>query len=139
MVKELSDKFGIKDREALKKIASSFIGKVKSQTFESPTRVAGMSSRKKVDEPADPTEKIKEELLQEKEKNSKLQQDYDKLVQEYDQIAMKGIPNFEELKEKIIYDTIAKEREKHEKEKSFILKDLQKRVDKVYSLIILSN
>jgi hypothetical protein len=129
-VKELSDKFGIKDREAIKKIAGTFIQKVKTQSVDSPTKIP-TSNRKKGEENPAVSEHLKEELQHEKERNEKLQQDYEKLVQDYDNLAKKEVPNFDDLKAKIVNETIVKEREKHEKEKSIILRDLQKRVDKV--------
>jgi kinesin family protein 5 len=79
---------------------------------------------------------VRNEYHSEQEKHTKLKSEYEKLSKEYDKILKCNVPNFDEIKQKIVEDTLGRERQKYDKEKGLILKDLQNRVDKVVKLEI---
>jgi hypothetical protein len=133
MVKELSSNFGISDQDTLRKIACAFLSKAKSRPEESNGPSNGVTVKKE-NENQGVISKLQDELMQERERNNKLKSEHEKMSQEYDKTIRKSIPNFDEMKDKIVSETLTKERSKHEREKNIILKDLQSRVDKVVKL-----
>ena len=74
---------------------------------------------------------LRKNLFIEQEKNIKLNQDYNQLSQNYDKHLKVHVLNFDEIKQKLINDAASQEKLKYEKEKSYLMKDLQLKVDRV--------
>jgi hypothetical protein len=128
---DISKKFLITDSEGLKKFITSGLSQLKNQIYDQILAQDGKNINQAQTLSKEEIDKILEELSSVKELNQKVQLDYKKLSEQYDKIAQQSVPNFEDIKKKIVQEIVAQEKEKHEKQIVMILKDLQNRVDKV--------
>jgi replication fork clamp-binding protein CrfC len=76
------------------------------------------------------------ELKKERESNEELKNDYKGIKDEYEKLLIREFPQMEEIKREFLKEITEHEREKFEKEKHTILKELQNRVEKVPHLLI---
>jgi len=85
MMKELSSKFNISDENTLKDIASNYLSKFQASLGEGDMGGSGSETKRTRAE-------IAQELLAEKEKNAKLESDYQKLKEQYEKAGSTKTP-----------------------------------------------
>lgn len=130
LVKKLQATFELKDDGLVKKIVADHFKK-KNLVHANDNRGGDLDENTKSD-----SAKLRKELQAERERYKKLQVDAEQLSKDYDSIAKGHIPNYDDIKKKVLHETVSKERAKYEKERQIILSDLQARVDKVVKLEI---
>lgn len=135
LIKKLQNTFDVKDEALLKKIISDYFRKRHLSFSTNDTSRTSISDSSDNDLRHDMT-KLRKDLQLEKERNRKIQAEADQLYKDYESIARTNTPNYDEVKKKIVQETVSKERAKYEKERAIILADLQTRVDKVVKLEI---
>lgn len=135
LIKKLQNTFDVKDEGLLKKIISDYFRKKHLSFSTNDTSRTSLSDSPDNDVRSDMA-KLKKDLQLEKERSRKIQAEADQLYKDYENIARTNTPNYDEIKKKIVQETVSKERAKYEKERAIILADLQTRVDKVVKLEI---
>ena len=129
MIGALSEKLGLIQDKATRKAFQEILNKL-LVTNQNPLKSNSMVERDIEDVTNEITE-LRKDLFMEQEKNIKLKQDYDQLSKTYDKHLKVHVLNFDEIKQKLINDAATQERLKYEKEKSYLMRDLQLKVDKV--------
>jgi len=110
MTKEMAQKLNIKNMQTLKDLTNPYVDKLK-ESFQAQNDFA-MRRAKGSGEDGDirkKYDKIKEELAIEKQKNSQIKSEYERVIKEYDNLVKNNIPSFDEWKQGIIYDNPAEE------------------------------
>ena len=110
MTKDMAQKLNIKNVQTLKELTSPYVDKLK-ETFHAHSELVMRRAKSSGDEGdlKKKYEKLKEELAMEKQKNSHIKTEYEKVIKEYDNLVKNNIPSFEEWKQGIIYDNPAEE------------------------------
>jgi hypothetical protein len=130
---EVTKKYNIADQDELKKIITTNLSELKNQIFDQILQKETKGTKGPHTLSNEEASQLLNDISALKEWNHKLTNDYTKLSEQFDKIASQAIPNFEDIKQKIIQETVSQEKAKHEQQIAMILRDLQNRVDKVIS------
>ena len=131
LIGALSEKLDLIHDKATRKAFQEILNKLLVAN-QSPYKSNNVSMEKTIEDATNEMTQVRKEFFAEQEKNIKLKQDYDQLTKNYDKHLKVHVLNFDEIKQKIINDAAIQERLKYEKEKSYLMKDLQLKVDKVF-------
>ena len=131
LIGALSEKLDLIQDKASRKAFQDILNKL-LVINQSPFKYINMTVEKSIEDVTSEITQLRKELFVEQEKNIKLKQDYEQLARNYDKHLKVHVLNFDEIKQKIVNDAAIQERLKYEKEKSYLLKDLQLKVDKVF-------
>jgi len=108
MVREMTQKFGIRNIQIFRDMTVPYVDKLK-EAFQVQNELTFRRSRSGINENSDDMrrkyEKLKEELALEKQKTTQIKNDYEKVIKEYDNLVKNNIPSFEEWKQGIIDNT----------------------------------
>lgn len=125
IAKKLAQELKIGNEEMLRGLVSQCIESTKSYSQEERRRRINDENEIKL-------KRVQDNFDTERENRKRMEKEYEKLVAEYDRIAKLKVADFDSVKQKIVNEVGVKERNKYEREKEIILKDLQNRVDKVF-------
>jgi len=110
MVRDMTQRFGIRNIQSLKDLTVPYVDKLKEAfqvqnelTFRR-SRGAGVGGETS-DDMRRKYDKLREELALEKQKTTQIKNDYEKVIREYDNLVKNNIPSFEEWKQGIIDST----------------------------------
>ena len=108
MVREMTQKFGIRNIQIFRDMTVPYVDKLK-EAFQVQNELTFRRSRSGINDSSDDMrrkyEKLKEELNLEKQKTTQIKNDYEKVIKEYDNLVKNNIPSFEEWKQGIIDNT----------------------------------
>lgn len=134
MVRDMTQRFGIRSIQSLKDLTVPYVDKLKEAfqvqnelTFR---RSRGAASGESSDEMRRKYDKLREELSLEKQKTTQIKNDYEKVIKEYDNLVKNNIPSFEEWKQGII-DSTPIEESIDAKDDTLIFKEFSNRNSKV--------
>lgn len=145
LVRKLQSTFDLKDDNLLKRTVVDYFRKrhLSTSTASESTEVSESDDKSNkdvyengIDSLRSEVSKYKKDLQSEKDRSRKLQGEMDQLYKDYENIVRNSTPNYDDLKKKIVQETVSRERSKYDKERQIILADLQHRVDKVVKLEI---
>jgi len=128
MTKELAAKFSIDDQNALKSFASSYLSKFQATA----SKENGINQP--LEEELKTNQVLNEELVNEREKNVKLQSDYQKLKEDFEKIGKKSSPS-KDYKEKEAGEDLTKKLSNVDQMSNMYQQITSQRVVKFYLLL----